>query len=97
MVLMQQSKVLVFKEAAVIAVQDHAGLTNRAFLHGLTTHTDGLSVVFFPSSACKACGEEFVNRTKLDNHVCQRGRELAVSPAQACWFLMWKHMSSLDT
>ena len=91
MVLMQQSKVPVITEAAVIAMQDHAGLINRAFLHGLTTHTDGLSVVFFPSSACKACGEEFVNRTKLHN-VGQRGRELAVLPAQACWFLMWKRI-----
>ena len=26
-------------------------------------------MLFFPSSACKACGEEFVNRTELHNHV----------------------------
>ena len=54
-------------------MQARVGSTDRAFLHGLTTRTDGLSVVFSPSSACKACGEEIVNRTKLHSHNCQRG------------------------
>ena len=34
-------------------------IKNRAFLHELTTHTEGLSVVFFPSSGCKVCGKDF--------------------------------------
>ena len=50
-----------FREAAVITMQDRVGSNKRAFLHGLTTRTDGLSVVF-PLSVCKASGEEFVNR-----------------------------------
>ena len=36
-----------FRKAAVITVQVRVGTTNRAFLHWLTTRTDGLSVVFF--------------------------------------------------
>ena len=43
-----------FREAAVIAMQDHVGSTNRAVLHGLTTHTDALSMVFLPSSVCES-------------------------------------------
>ena len=35
-------------------------------------------MVFIPSSACKACGEEFVKRTELHNHNCRRKLELAV-------------------
>ena len=70
-----------FRKAAVFAVQVRVGSTDRAFLHGLTTRTDGLSVVFFPPSACKACGEEFVNVTKLHNHNCWSARTCcAVSP-----------------
>ena len=49
-------------------MQDHVGLSNRSFRHGLTTRTDGLSVVFFSLSVCKACGEEFVNLKRLHNH-----------------------------
>ena len=59
-----------FRGAAVIAVQVRVGSTNRAFLHGLTTRTGG-------------CGEGLVNRTKLHNHSCQRGREVAAPPALA--------------
>ena len=44
------------------------GSTNRAVLHGLTRHTDALSMVFLPSSVCEVCGEEFVNRIKLHNN-----------------------------
>ena len=47
-----------FREAAVIAVQVRVGSADRAFLQGLTTLTGGLSVVFFPSYACKACGQD---------------------------------------
>ena len=71
------------REAAVIAVQVRVGSTDRAFLRGLAPRTDGLSVVFFPPSVCKACGEGFENRTKLHNHDCQRGREPAAQPALA--------------
>ena len=55
-------------------MQVRVGSTDRAFLQGLTTRTDGLAVVSFPSSPCKPCGEEFVNHTKLHNHDC-RGKE----------------------
>ena len=44
-------------------MQVRVGSTDCAFLHGLTARTDGLSVVFFTSSARKACSKEFVNRT----------------------------------
>ena len=57
------------------------GLTDRAFLHGLITCTSGLTVVFIPPSACKACGEEFVNRAELRCQNCQRMPELAAQPA----------------
>ena len=70
-----------FREAAVIAVQVRVGSIDRAFLHGLTTRTDGLSVVFFPPSACKVCGEEFVSRTELHGQNCQKMPELAAQPA----------------
>ena len=68
-----------FRKAVVIAVQFRVNSTKRAFfLHGLTARTDGPSVVFFfHSPVCKACGKEFVNRTKLHNHNCQRMLELA--------------------
>ena len=59
------------------------GSADRAFLHGLTRRTDDLTVVVFPSSVCKACGKEYVNRTKLHNHNCQRMFELAAWPALA--------------
>ena len=64
MVLTQQSKALVVREAAVIAVQVRVDSIDHAFLHGLTTRTDGLSVVFFPLSVCKACGEEFLSSSQ---------------------------------
>ena len=82
-------------------MQVRVGSTDRAFLHGLTTRTDGLSVVFFPPSACKACGEESVNRTKLHNHSCQRMLELAAPPALASkkrladqWHVEWRSAPS---
>ena len=74
------------------------GSTDRVFLHGLTTRTDGPSVVFFPPSARKACSEELVNRTKLHNHNCQRGPSRAV-PLWRYWlwavaspeFPLWRY------
>ena len=51
-------------------MQVRVGSTDRAFRHGLTARTDGLSVILFPSPMRKACGEKFVNRTKLHNHNC---------------------------
>ena len=78
-------------------MRDRVGSNKRAFLHGLTTRTDGLSMVF-PLSICKACGEEFVNRKSCTTTTCQSDVDsVAVSPAQACMFLMWRRMSSLDT
>ena len=86
-----------FREAAVIAVQVRVGSIDRAFLHGLATHTDGLSVVFFPPSECKACCEEFVSRTQLHCQNCQRMPELAAQPAPASkrrltdqWHVEWR-------
>ena len=38
-------------------------VAGRALRHGWTTCADGLSVVFFPPSVCKACGEEYVDRS----------------------------------
>ena len=71
------------REAAVIAVQVRVGWAARAPLRGLTTRTDGLSVVFYPPTACNACGEEYANRTSLHNHDCGKRPELAAPPALA--------------
>ena len=62
-------------------MQVRVGWADRASLHGLTTRTGGLPVVFFPPTVCRACGKEFVNRTKLHNHSCHRMLELAAQPA----------------
>ena len=62
-------------------MQVRVGSTDRAFLHGLITSTDGLTVVVFPPSVCKACGEEFVNRAKLRCQNCQKVPEFAAQPA----------------
>ena len=86
-----------FREAAVIAVQVRVDLIDHAFLHGLITRTNGLSVVFFPPSVCKACGEEFCHPHKAAHKELSEKVELAVSSAQACWFLVWRRMLSLDT
>ena len=57
------------RKAAVNAVLIRVGSTDRALLHGWTTRTDGpLTVVFFPPTVGKACGEEFANRANLHNH-----------------------------
>ena len=37
------------------------GSADRASLRGLTTRTDGLSMVFIPPTVRKACGEEHAN------------------------------------
>ena len=42
---------------------------DTAFLHGLTSQTDGLSVTFFPPLQCKACHAQ--------PQMCQRGRASA--------------------
>ena len=55
--------------------------TDRALLHGLTTRPDGIAMVFFPLTVCKACGKKFVNRTKQHNHSCRRMFGLAVQRA----------------
>ena len=70
-----------FREAAVIAVQVRVGATDRAFLRGSTTCTDGLSLIFLHSCMCKVCGEELVNRTKLHN--CQRKVDSLTPPGRA--------------
>ena len=64
-------------------MQVRVGPTDRALLHGFTARTDGLAVVFFSLTVCKACGKELVNRTKLHNQNCQRMFELAAQPALA--------------
>ena len=71
MVLHQQNA-LVFQEAPVIAVQVRVGSIDHAFLHGLTTRTDGLSGVFFQPGVCKTGSEETVNLTRLHNDNFQR-------------------------
>ena len=71
------------REAAVIAEHVRVGSTDRAFLHVKTKRKGGRAVVFFPSSVCKACGKEYVNRTKLHNHNRQRMFELAAQTALA--------------
>ena len=38
---------------------------DTAFLHGLTTQTDGLTATFFPPVQYKACDKEFVNQKGL--------------------------------
>ena len=50
-------------------------------LHGLSERKDDLSVVFFPSLVCKACGERLVNRTKLRDRGCQRKLVIAAQLA----------------
>ena len=81
-------------------MQVRVGSTGRAFLHRLTTRTDGLAVVFFPLTVCKVCGKEYVARTKLHNLNCQRMFELAAQPAQASrqrladrWLDEWRSFS----
>ena len=97
MVLMQQSKALVFREVAVIAMQDHAGLTNRAFLHGLSTHTRMVSLWSYSRRLCAMCvANIFVDRTKLHNFFLYERVDSVASIAWACWFLMWRRMSSLE-
>ena len=51
-------------------------LVDTAFLHSLTTQTDGLSMTFFPPLQCKACHREFVNRKGLRSHRCVKEEEL---------------------
>ena len=86
-----------FREAAANAVQVRVGSIERAFLHGLPTRTNGLSVVLCPPSACKACGEEFVSRTELHCQNCQMRPELAAQSALVTkrrltdqWLVEWR-------
>ena len=51
-----------FKAAQAEAVEVCMSSVDTAFLHSLTTQTDGLSVTFFPPLQCNACHKEFVNR-----------------------------------
>ena len=44
-----------FEEATAEAVEVCMSSVDTAFLHGLTTKTDGFSVPFFPPLQCKAC------------------------------------------
>ena len=60
---------------------------DTAFLHGLTTQTDGLSVTFFPTLQCKACHKEFVNRKGLRSHKCVREEQLLRRPFERRRFL----------
>ena len=56
MVLTQQSEAVVcFKAAKAKAVEVYMSLVDTAFLHGLTTQTDGLGVTFFPPLQWKTC------------------------------------------
>ena len=84
-----------FREPIVIAREDHVALINFAFLHGLTTHARVVSL--WSSSRC-LCAWRAIRRLSTakgcTTTICQRKVELAVSPAQACWFLMWRRMSS---
>ena len=69
-----------FKAAKAEAVEVCMSLIDIAFLHGLTTQTDGLSVTFFPPLHRKACHKEFVKRKGLQPQVCQRRRASAALP-----------------
>ena len=64
-------------------MQVRVGWAARAALHGLTTRTDGLPVVYFPPSVCKVRGVETATRTNLHNHDCERRLELAAPPPLA--------------
>ena len=48
---------------------------DTAFLHGLTTQTDGMSLTFFQPMRCKACQKELVRQPKKRSaqpHVSER-------------------------
>ena len=62
-----------FKAAKAEAVEVCMSLVDTAFLHGLTTQTDGLSVTFFPPLQCKACHKEFVNRKGRAGRASEKG------------------------
>ena len=73
------------KEATVEAVEFCMSSVHTAFLHGLTTQTDSLSVTFLPPVQYKECAKEFVNRKglrkhKLCSHKCVRAGELPQQP-----------------
>ena len=59
------------------------GSTDRPILHDLARRTGGRTVFVFPSSVCKACGKEYVNRTELRTHNCQEKLRLAAWPSLA--------------
>ena len=63
------------KAAKAEAVEVCMSSVDTAFLHGLTTQTDVLTVTFFPPLLCMACHKEFVNRKGLRSHKCVREEE----------------------
>ena len=63
-----------FKAAKAEAVEVCMSSVDFAFLHGLTTQTDGLSVTFFPPS------QGVVNQKSLCSHRCVREEELLRFP-----------------
>ena len=65
-----------FKAAKAEAVEVCMSSVDTAFLHGLMTQTNGLSVTFFTPLQCRACHKEFVNRKGLRSHRCVREEEL---------------------
>ena len=53
---------------------------DTAFLHQLTTQTDGLSVTVLPPLQCKTCHTEFFNRKVCAATKCVREEQLLRSP-----------------
>ena len=69
-------------------VQVRVGSADRASLRGLTERTDGLPVVFFPPTVCKARGEEHaieLVQQEEDWKICvaSSGFERASGPSSA--------------
>ena len=64
-------------------------------------HTRMVSLWFFPPSVCKACGEEFVDLTRLHNHNCQRRLNLLCRQLRLVGFwyggacCLWTHSAPL--
>ena len=75
-----------FKAAKAEAVEVCMSSVGTAFLHGLTTQTNGLSVTLFTPLQCRACHKEFVNRKRsAQPQMCQRGRASKTPLLTWCW------------
>ena len=73
---------------------------DTAFLHGLTTQTDGLSVTFFPLVQYKECAKVFCQPKRsaqahiVQPQMCQRGRASTAAASEEINNFHFCHMES---